>query len=120
MQALTRSHGRLLSTDTYAAMLAEDFTPAARARTRHEITAVATAIDEFRRRPSQLPNPVTVLSVTRAARHHARNLDVIREYHRRYAEQIGARFNECDSEHIVPAEQPAHIAAAIHRLVNSA
>ncbi|MEV0710320.1 alpha/beta hydrolase [Nocardia aurea] len=121
MRVLTRSHGRLFPTDTYATMLAEDFTPAGIARTRYEIAAVATAIDEFRGHPPQLPNsPVTVLSANRAARHQARNLDVIREYHRHYAEQIGARLEECDSEHIVPAEQPAQVAAAIRRLVNTA
>ncbi|NUS43845.1 MAG: alpha/beta hydrolase [Mycobacteriaceae bacterium] len=117
MRKLTGSYGRLFAADTYAAMLAEDFSPAGIAQTRNELRAVAAAIAEFRSRPPQLPDcPVTVLSATRAARLHARNHDAVREYQRRYAEQVNGQFEDADSEHIVPAERPEQVAAAILRL----
>lgn len=120
MRLLTRSYGRKFPADTYATMLSEDFTPADLARTRHEIAAVAAAIDEFRSRPPQPPTSgIIVLSSTSAARYQARNLDTLREYQRRYAEQVGAHFEDAACQHIIPAEQPEQVAAAIVRLVNS-
>lgn len=56
------------------------------------------------------------LIVRRANRFQARNHGTIREYQRRYAEQVGGQFEDADSEHIVPAEQPGQVAAAIRRL----
>ncbi|WP_433201075.1 alpha/beta fold hydrolase [Nocardia sp. CA-107356] len=120
MRMLTRSYGRKFPADSYATMLAEDFTPAGLATTRHEIAAVAGAIDEFRRRPPQPPKSgVIVISAIHAARYQARNLDLMREYQRRYAEQVGARYEDADSEHIIPAERPEQVAAAVRRLVNA-
>jgi pimeloyl-ACP methyl ester carboxylesterase len=120
MRTLTRSYGRMFTADAYATMLAEDFTPVGIAQTRREVAAVAAAIDEFRRHPPQPPkSPVIVLSATRAARYQARNLGTVREYQRRYAEQVGGQFEDADSEHIVPAEQPGLVAAAIRRLANA-
>ncbi|WP_155981226.1 alpha/beta fold hydrolase [Nocardia sp. BMG111209] len=120
MRMLTRSYGRKFPADSYATMLAEDFTPAGLAATRREIAAVAAAITEFRRRPPQPPKSgVVVISATHAARYQARNLDVMREYQRRYAEQTGAHYEDAVSEHIIPAEQPEQVAAAIRRLVTA-
>ncbi|MFE9319667.1 alpha/beta fold hydrolase [Nocardia sp. NPDC052278] len=119
MRILTSSYGRKFPADSYATMLAEDFTPAGLATTRHEITAVAAAIDEFRRRPPQPPKSgVIVISAIHAARYQARNLDLMREYQRRYAEQVGADYEDAVSGHIIPAEQPEQVAAAVRRLVN--
>lgn len=120
MRILTRSYGRKFPADSYATMLAEDFTPAGIAQTRHEITAVAAAIHEFRRRPPQPPKSgVIVISANHAARYQARNLDIIREYQRRYAEQVGGQLEDAVSEHIIPAEQPEQVATAVRRLVNA-
>ncbi|MRH90524.1 alpha/beta fold hydrolase [Nocardia sp. SYP-A9097] len=119
MRILTRSYGRKFPADTYATMLAEDFAPAGLAQTRHEIAAVAAAIPEFRTRPPEPPkSDITVISATHAARYQSRNLDTMREYQRRYADQLGAHFEDSASEHIIPAEQPEQVAAAIRRLVN--
>ncbi|APA98543.1 hypothetical protein [Nocardia seriolae] len=73
---------------------------------------------EFRRRPPQPPKSAVVISAIHAARHQARNLGVLREYQRRYAEQIGADYEDAVSEHIIPAEQPGQVAAAIRRIVS--
>ncbi|WP_433723695.1 alpha/beta fold hydrolase [Nocardia sp. CA-129566] len=120
MRILTSSYGRKFPADSYATMLAEDFTPAGLTTTRHEIAAVAAAIDEFRRRPPEPPKSgVIVISAMHAARYQARNLDLMREYQRRYAEQVGAQYEDAVSEHIIPAEQPEQVADAIRRLVNA-
>ncbi|MFJ9371692.1 alpha/beta fold hydrolase [Nocardia sp. NPDC101769] len=120
MRILTASYGRKFPADTYTTMLAEDFAPAGLATSRHEIAAVAAAIDEFRRRPPEPPKSgVIVISAIHAARYQARNLDLMREYQRRYADQIGAHYEDADSEHIIPAEQPEQVAAAVRRLVNA-
>lgn len=120
MRMLTRSYGRKFPADSYATMLAEDFTPAGLATTRHEIAAVAGAIDEFRRRPPEPPKSgVIVISAIHAARYQARNLDVMREYQRRYAEQVGGQFEDAVSEHIIPAERPEQVADAVRRMVSA-
>lgn len=120
MRLLTSSYGRKFPADSYATMLAEDFTSAGLTTTRHEITAVAAAIDEFRRRPPEPPNSgVIVISAIHAARYQARNLDLMREYQRRYAEQVGAQFEDAVSEHIIPAERPEQVAAAVRRLIDA-
>jgi hypothetical protein len=49
----------------------------------------------------------------------SRNHDTIHDYQRRYAEQVGWQFEDADSEHIVPAEQPRQVAAAIRRLASA-
>lgn len=117
---LTRSYGRMFAPDTYDAMLSEDFTPAGIAQTRREIQAVAAGISEFRSRPPQPPEcGVILISATRANRLQARNLGTIREYQRRYAEQVGGQFEDADSEHIVPAEQPGQVASAVRRLASA-
>ena len=101
-------------------MLAEDFTPAGIAQTRRELKAFATGVREFRSRPPQPPQcDVIVISATRANRFQGRHLNTIREYQRRYAEQVGGQFEDADSEHIVPAEQPGQVAAAIRRLASA-
>ncbi|MFF0487595.1 alpha/beta hydrolase [Nocardia sp. NPDC004068] len=121
MRLLTRSYGRMFPADTYATMLAEDFTPAGIARTRHEVRAVAAALGEFRARPPRLPDcGVVVISARRANRFQSRNLATLREHQRRYAEQVGGRFEDADSEHIIPAERPEQVAAAVRGLVLSA
>jgi pimeloyl-ACP methyl ester carboxylesterase len=120
MRRLTRSYGRMFSPDTYDTMLAEDFTPAGLAQTRRELKAFATGVSEFRSRPPHPPEcAVTVISATRANRFQARSLATIREYQRRYAEQVGGQFEDADSEHIVPAEQPGQVAAAVRRLASA-
>ncbi|WP_433683345.1 alpha/beta fold hydrolase [Nocardia sp. CA-119907] len=120
MRMLTRSYGRKFPADSYATMLSEDFTPAGLATTRHEIRAVAGAIDEFRRRPPEPPkSAVIVISAIHAARYQARNLDLMREYQHRYAEQVGAQYEDAVSEHIIPAERPEQVAAAVRRLINA-
>ncbi|MFE2994751.1 alpha/beta fold hydrolase [Nocardia sp. NPDC059246] len=120
MRILTRSYGRKFPADSYAVSLAEDFTPAGLAQTRHEIAAVAAAIDEFRRRPPQPPKSgIVVISAIHAASYQARNLDLMREYQRRYADQVGAQFEDAVSEHIIPAEQPGQVAAAVRRLMSA-
>ncbi|MFD6160812.1 alpha/beta fold hydrolase [Nocardia sp. NPDC060256] len=120
MRILTGSYGRKFPVDTYATMLAEDFTPAGLATTRHEIAAVAAAIDEFRRRPPEPPKSgVIVISAIHAAGHQARNLGHMREYQRRYADQVGAQYEDADSEHVIPAERPEQIAAAVRRLATT-
>lgn len=119
MRPLTRSYGRMFPADTYATMLAEDFTPAGLAQTRNEIRAVAQGVGEFRSRPPQLPPQCAVVVITPSRANHiqARNLDTLVEYERRYAQEIGAQIEEADSEHIIPAEQPAQVAAAVRRLL---
>ncbi|MET7770620.1 alpha/beta hydrolase [Nocardia sp. NPDC005366] len=120
MRLLTGSYGRKFPADSYATMLAEDFTPAGLAATRHEIAAVSAAIAEFRHRPPQPPKSgVIVISATHAARYQARNLDIMREYQRRYAEQVGGQYEDAVSDHIIPAEQPEQVAAAVRRLVTA-
>ncbi|MFI7669493.1 alpha/beta fold hydrolase [Nocardia sp. NPDC049526] len=120
MRMLTRSYGRKFPADSYATMLAEDFTPAGLATTRHEIAAVAGAIDEFRRCPPEPPKSgIIVISAIHAARYQARNLDLMREYQNRYAEQVGGQYEDAVSEHIIPAERPEQVAAAVRRLVNA-
>jgi pimeloyl-ACP methyl ester carboxylesterase len=120
IRMLTRSYGRMFPAGTYEAMLAEVFTPAGIAQTRRELKAFAAGVLEFRRRPPQPPEcDVIVISATRANRFQARNHDTIREYQRRYAEQTGGQFEDADSEHIVPAEQPGQVAGAIRRLADA-
>ena len=117
MRALTRSYDRMFPADTYATMLADDFSPGGIAQNRNEVHAVATGIAEFRSRPPQPPRcDIVLISAARADRMHARNHETIREYQRRWADQVGARFEDADCEHIVPAEQPDQVAAAIRRL----
>jgi pimeloyl-ACP methyl ester carboxylesterase len=120
MRMLTRSYGRMFSPDTYDTMLTEVFTPAGVAQTRRELKAFATGVREFRSRPPQPSEcDVIVISATRAKRLQARHHDTIREYQRRYAEQAGRQFEDADSEHIVPAEQPGQVAAAVRRLASA-
>jgi hypothetical protein len=120
MRRLARSYGRMFTADTYDIMLAEDFTPAGVAQTRRELKAFAAGVLGFRSRPPHPPEcDVVVISAARANRFQARNHDTIREYQRRYAEQVGGQFEDADSEHIVPAEQPGQVAAAIRRLAGA-
>jgi pimeloyl-ACP methyl ester carboxylesterase len=119
-RVLTRPYGRMFPAGTYDAMLAEDFSPAGVAQTRRELKAFAAGVREFRRRPPHPPDcDVTVISATRASRFQARNHATIRDYQRRHAEQVGGRFEDADSEHIVPAEQPGQVAAAVRRLASA-
>ncbi|WP_216902926.1 alpha/beta fold hydrolase [Nocardia alni] len=119
MRVLTRPYGRMFPADTYATMLSEDFTPEGIAQTRREIAAVAMGISEFRSRSPRLPNcEVILISATRVNRWQARNHATIREYQRRYAEQVQGRFEDADCGHIVPAERPDQVAAAVRRLAD--
>jgi pimeloyl-ACP methyl ester carboxylesterase len=120
MRMLTRPYGRMFPAGTYETMLTEAFTPAGIGQTRRELKAFAAGVVEFRSRPAQPPEcDVIVISATRANRLQARNLETIREYQRRYAAQVGGQFEDADSEHIVPAEQPRQVAAAVRRLVSA-
>ncbi|WP_344611347.1 alpha/beta hydrolase [Dactylosporangium salmoneum] len=112
---------RLYAADTYATMLAEDLTPAGTAQTRKELRAVAAAVHEFRDHPPAPPRcPAIVLSVTRAAKgregQHAAN----REHQRRYAESLPAgRWSEVDAGHLLQAERPGDVAAAVRQLLRA-
>jgi len=110
---------RLFPADTYQTMLAEDFTPAGTAQTRHEMVAVAAAIPQFRAHPPQLPKcPTVVLSAARAARGRERQNAATREYQRRYAESLpDGRCESVDSAHLIQAEQPQLVAAWIKQLL---
>jgi pimeloyl-ACP methyl ester carboxylesterase len=120
MRLLTRSYGRKFSPDTYESVLAEDFIPAGIAQTRRELQAFATGVREFRDHPPQPPEcDVVVISATRASRLQSRNLGVIRQYQRQYAEQAGWQFEDTDADHIVPAEQPGQVASAVRRLARA-
>jgi pimeloyl-ACP methyl ester carboxylesterase len=113
----TSSLGSMFSADTYEAMLAEDFTPAGMAQTRCELAAFVHGIAEFRRRPPESPMcDVVVISAARAGGYEEDDHAQIREHQRKYAENVGGRFEDADSEHIVPAERPEQVVAAIRRL----
>ncbi|MEV6932319.1 alpha/beta hydrolase [Dactylosporangium sp. NPDC051485] len=113
---------RLYSADTYATMLAEDLTPAGTAQTRKEMRAVAAAVHEFRDRPPAPPRcPTIVLSVARAAKGRERQHAAIREHQRRYAESLpGARWSEVGAAHLLQAERPGDVAAAVRQLMRAA
>ncbi|MFI7189250.1 alpha/beta fold hydrolase [Nocardia nova] len=120
MRVLTASYGRMFPADTYETMLREDFTPAGIACTRAEFDAFAAGIGPFRDNPPQPPRgEVVLISARRANRLHARHHDTIREYQRRFADQVSGRFEDADSEHIVPAECPDQVAAAVLRMAGA-
>ncbi|MGW5514954.1 alpha/beta fold hydrolase [Nocardia africana] len=120
MRVLTGSYGRMFPADTYETMLREDFTPAGIACTRSEFDAFATGIGAFRDHPPQPPRAeIVVISALRANRLHARRHDTIREYQRRFADRVNGRFEDADSEHIVPAECPDQVAAAVLRMAGA-
>ncbi|WP_157104102.1 hypothetical protein [Nocardia kruczakiae] len=45
--------------------------------------------------------------------------DTIREYQRRFADRVNGRFEDADCEHIVPAECPDRVAAAVLRMAGA-
>ena len=109
---------RLYPTDTYQAMLTEDFTPAGTAQTRMEMQAVAAAVPQFRAQPPRLPEcPTTVMSVERADRGRERQLAANREHQRRYAGSLpDGRYEVVDSAHLIQAGQPQLLATRIQEL----
>jgi pimeloyl-ACP methyl ester carboxylesterase len=109
---------RLYPTDTYQAMLTEDFTPAGTAQTRLEMQAVAAAVPQFRAQPPRLPEcPTTVMSVARADRGRERQLAANREHQRRYAGSLpDGRYEVVDSAHLIQAGQPQLLATRIQEL----
>jgi pimeloyl-ACP methyl ester carboxylesterase len=115
----SRKLRRFYSAETYETMLAEDFTPAGTAQTRHEMQAVAAAIPQFRAQPPQLPKcPTIVLSVGRAAKGRAQQHASIREHQRRYADSLpNGQYEVVDSGHFLQAEQPQLVAARIQQLL---
>ncbi|PSR69223.1 hypothetical protein C8258_04750 [Nocardia sp. MDA0666] len=120
MRALTGSYGRMFPADTYETMLREDFTAAGITATRSEFDAFATGIGPFRDNPPRPPGgEVVVISALRADRWHARHHDTIREYQRRFTDRVNGRFEDADSEHIVPAECPDQVAAAVLRMAGA-
>ena len=103
--------------DTYAAMLAEDFTPRGIGQTKREFRAVAAAIHQFRARPPALPTcPTILLSAARPLRRGS-NQQLIAEYQRRYVETLpDGRYEEVDSSHFIQAEQPGMVAEKVREL----
>lgn len=112
---------RVFPPDTYATMLAEDFTPAGIAQTRKELKAVAAAVHQFRARPPVLPTcPTILLSASRPLRRRG-DQHLIAEHQRRYVETLpDGRFEVVDSSHFVQAEQPAILAERIGFLLDRA
>jgi pimeloyl-ACP methyl ester carboxylesterase len=112
---------RVFPPDTYATMLAEDFTPAGIAQTRKEFRAVAEAIHRFRAEPPALPAcPALLLSASRPLRRRGDQL-LIAEHQRRYAETLpDGRFEEVDSSHFIQAEQPGIVADRVGHLLDRA
>ncbi len=99
---------------TFETMLAEDFAPAGITQMRHELAALAKGVSDFRRRPPEPPAcQVVLISAARASKRRARDHAQTREHQRQYVESVGGRFEDADSEHMVPAEQPQQIAEAI-------
>jgi pimeloyl-ACP methyl ester carboxylesterase len=112
---------RVFPPDTYATMLAEDFTPSGIAQTRKEFKAVAAAIHQFRAEPPSLPAcPAILLSASRPLRRRG-NQRLIAEHQRRYVETLpDGRFEEVDSSHFVQAEQPGIVADRVGYLLDRA
>jgi pimeloyl-ACP methyl ester carboxylesterase len=112
---------RVFPPDSYATMLAEDFTPAGIAQTRKEFKAVAAAIHQFREEPPALPAcPTVLLSASRPLRRGG-NQQLIAEYQRRYVETLpDGRFEEVDSSHFIQAEQPGIVANGVRQLFDRA
>ena len=112
---------RVFPPDTYATMLAEDFTPAGLGQTRREFAAVAAAIHEFRAAPPRLPAcPTVLLSAARPLRRRG-NQHLIAEYQQKYAESLpDGRFERVDSSHFIQAEQPAIVAQRAAQLLDQA
>ena len=112
---------RVFPPDTYATMLAEDFTPAGIAQTRKEFKAVAAAIHQFRAEPPVLPAcPTVLLSASRPLRRRE-NRHLIAEHQRRYVETLpDGRFEQVDSSHFIQAEQPAIVAEKVRHLLDGA
>jgi len=114
----TKPYGRMFPADTYETMLAEDFSPAGVTQTKRELAALVDGLAEYRSEPPKPPGcAVTVISAARAGKYQARNHEVIREHQREYAAAVGGLVEDADSEHMVPAEQPEQVAAAIRQLL---
>ncbi|WP_055479227.1 alpha/beta fold hydrolase [Sphaerimonospora mesophila] len=116
----TRNVRHLFPADTYATMLAEDFTPAGISQTRKEMKAVVAAIPEFRHRPPRSPEcPTILLSAARPAKGRERQHAGIREHQRRLADSLpDGRFEEVDSAHFIQAEKPRLVADRTRRLLD--
>lgn len=116
----TARYRQLFGTDSYEVMLAEDFTPGGQAQSRREWDAFVDGVGDFRSRPPKAPGcEIVVISATRANRAQAPNHAILRDHQRRQAEQLGARFEDSDSDHLVTFQQPDQIASAIRRLLPS-
>ncbi|MGH3536487.1 MAG: alpha/beta fold hydrolase [Pseudonocardiaceae bacterium] len=112
---------RVFPPDTYATMLAEDFTPAGITQTRKEFKAVAAAIHQFRAQPPVAPTcPTVLLSASRPPRRRG-NQYLIAEHQRRYIQTLPeGRFEQVDSAHFIQAEQPGIIADRVRHLLDLA
>ena len=112
---------RVFPADTYAAMLAEDFTPAGIAQTRKEFKAVAAAIPQFRAQPPAPPTcPTVLLSASRPLRRGG-NQRLIAEHQRRWVETLPeGQFEQVDSSHFIQAEQPGIVADKVRCLLGRA
>jgi pimeloyl-ACP methyl ester carboxylesterase len=111
-----RPFRRVFPPATYAAIVAEDFLPSSFAQMRREATARAAAVVQFRRQPPPAPRcPVILLSANQGG---AGYLADIQEHQRRYVDTLDSgRFELVPSGHLVQAEQPEAVAAAIRELL---
>jgi pimeloyl-ACP methyl ester carboxylesterase len=109
----------LYASDTYQAMLVEDFTAAGIFQTRKEMQAVAAAISEFRVQPPAFPTcPTIVLSAGRPEKGREVQNALAVEHQRRYADNLpDGRSEVVDSAHLIQAEQPQLLAARIRQLL---
>jgi pimeloyl-ACP methyl ester carboxylesterase len=112
---------RVFHKDTYATMLAEDFTPAGIAQTRKEFKAVAAAIHQFRAQPPVPPAcPTILLSASRPLRRGG-NQQLLAEHQRQWVQTLSdGRFEQVDSRHFIQAEQPGIVADRVRELLDRA
>ncbi len=105
--------------ETYATMLAEDFTPAGLGQTRREFKAVAAAIHQFRAAPPAAPHcPTVILSATRPLRRGSAP-HTLGAHQRRWVESLpDGHFEPVDASHFIQAEQPQLVAETIRRLLD--
>jgi pimeloyl-ACP methyl ester carboxylesterase len=120
-RVITGNIRRVFPPDTYATMLAENFTPAGIAQTRKEFKAVAAAIPQLRARPPAPPSCRTLLlSASRPSRRGA-NQRIISEHQRIWVEGLpDGCFEQVDSSHFIQAEQPAVVSDRTRNLLDLA
>jgi pimeloyl-ACP methyl ester carboxylesterase len=112
---------RVYPSDTYATMLAEDFTPGGIAQTRKEFKAVAAAIHQFRAQPPVPPACSTILLSASRPLRRGGNQQAIAEHQHRYVNTLlDGRFEQVDSSHFIQAEQPELVAEKVAYLLDRA